>query len=86
MFTLCSLVLHYVLKLLFIKMSHCYVKNGTLLIIITNSLLVICLIYFPGGPMIATITGLNRSLHVGIFNYFIICIYITVTECCMLTK
>ena len=36
--------------------------------------------------MIATITGLNRSLHVGIFNYFIICIYITVTECCMLTK
>ena len=36
--------------------------------------------------MIATITGLNRSLHVGIFNYFIIFIYITVTECCMLTK
>ena len=67
-------------------MSHCYVTNCTLLIIITNSLLVICLIYFPGGPMIATITGLNRSLHVGIFNYFIIFIYITVTECCMLTK
>ena len=36
--------------------------------------------------MIATITGLNRSLHVGIFNYLIIFIYITVTECCMLTK
>ena len=63
-----------------------YVKLNLLLIIITNSLLVICLIYFPGGPMIATITGLNRSLHVGIFNYFIIFIYITVTECCMLTK
>ena len=74
-FTLYSLILHYVLKLWFIKMSHCYVKNCTLLIIITNSLLVICLIYFPGGPMIATITGLNRSLHVGIFNYLIIFIY-----------
>ena len=36
--------------------------------------------------MIATRNGLNRSLHVGIFNYFRFFIYITVTECCMLTK
>ena len=27
--------------------------------------------FFSGGPMIATRNGLNRSLHVGTFNYFI---------------
>ena len=41
-------------------MSHCYVKNCILLIIITNeTLLVICIIYFPGGPIIATSNGLK---------------------------
>ena len=45
---------------------------------------------FAGGAFqldianIATRNGLNRSLHVGIFHYFIF-IYIT-TVCCMLTK
>ena len=36
---------------------------------------VICIFNFPGGPMIVTRHCLNRSLHVGIFNYFTFCIH-----------
>ena len=50
------------------------------------TLLVICIIYFSGGPMIATRNGLSRSLHVGIYVIMSFFIYITISVCCMLPK
>ncbi len=63
-------------------MLRCDVKNCILLLIIINqTLLVICI---TGGPMIATRNGLSRSLHVDIyvimsFLYTLLFLYVV---CC----